>query len=187
MFIIAILNKSGIKLNITKTSYKERPLKILKKYSYYYNQTLYVITVKCCMQIRELDLKELEMAYGVLRQLRGELSYKEFEDLIYDMRYMNYTMFGIVEGEELITYAGASVQTNLYHKRHLYVFDLVSDDKYKSKGYGAMMLEFLSDYARASMCQNIVLSSSFARVDAHRFYEKNGFEKKSYIFLKTLV
>lgn len=138
------------------------------------------------MQIRELDLKELEMAYGVLKQLRGELSYKEFEDLIYDMRYMNYTMFGIMEGEELITYAGVAVQTNLYHKRHLYVFDLVSDDKYKSKGYGAMMLEYLGDYAKTSMCENIVLSSNFTRVGAHRFYEKNGFEKTSYLFLKAL-
>ena len=139
------------------------------------------------MQIRELGLRELEMAYDVLKQLRGELSYKEFEDIIYDMRYMNYTMFGIIEGEELITYAGVAISTNLYHKRHLYVFDLVSDDKYKSKGYGAMMLDFLSDYARTSMCENIVLSSSFARVDAHKFYEKNGFEKISYLFLKTLT
>lgn len=139
------------------------------------------------MQIRELDLKELDMAYGVLKQLRGELSYKEFEDLIYDMRHINYTMFGIVEGEELITYAGVAIQTNLYHKRHLYVFDLVSDEKCRKKGYGALMLDFLGDYARASMCESIVLSSNFSRVEAHSFYEKSGFEKKSYLFLKTLT
>ena len=39
------------------------------------------------MQIRELDLKELPEAYEVLSQLRCELSYDEFEDLIYEMRH----------------------------------------------------------------------------------------------------
>jgi GNAT superfamily N-acetyltransferase len=138
------------------------------------------------MQIRELDLKELYTVYDVLKQLRPSLSYKEFEDLIYDMRHMEYKMFGIMDGEELITYAGVAVQTNLYHKRHLYVFDLVSDEKYRSGGYGAMMLEYLQDFAKTCMCENIVLSSGFEREEAHRFYEKNGFEKKSYIFLKKV-
>ncbi|MCX6076485.1 MAG: GNAT family N-acetyltransferase [Campylobacterales bacterium] len=138
------------------------------------------------MQIRELTLKELLSAYEVVPQLRVELSYKEFEDLIYEMRHMDYKMFGIMEGEKLITYAGASVQTNLYHKRHLYIFDLVTDEKHRGKKYGEMMLEYLSDYAKTNMCKNIVLSSGFARESAHRFYEKNQFEKVSYIFLKSL-
>ncbi|MFT5835298.1 MAG: GNAT superfamily N-acetyltransferase [Sulfurimonas sp.] len=138
------------------------------------------------MQIRELDLKELYTVYDVLKQLRPALSYNEFEDLIYDMRHMEYKMFGIMDGEELITYAGVAVQTNLYHKRHLYVFELVSDEKYRNGGYGVMMLDFLNDYAKTCMCENIVLSSNFEREDAHRFYEKHGFDKKSYIFLKSV-
>ncbi len=138
------------------------------------------------MQIRELDLKELYSVYDVLSQLRTDLSYKEFEDLIYDMRHMEYKMLGIVDKEELITYAGVAVQTNLYHRRHLYVFDLVTDEKHQDKGYGKMMLDYLVDYAKMGMCENIVLSSGFARENAYKFYEKNGFEKKSFVFLKTL-
>jgi len=138
------------------------------------------------MQIRELDLKELESAYSVVVQLRNELSYQEFEDLIYDMRHMEYKMIGIFEKAELISYAGVAVQTNLYHKRHLYVFDLVTDIKYRGQGYGVMMLEYLSDYAKMGMCENIVLSSGFVREDAHRFYEKDGFVKKSFVFVKAL-
>lgn len=138
------------------------------------------------MQIRELDLKELYTAYDVLSQLRTDLSYKEFEDLIYDMRHMEYKMIGIMEGEELITYAGVAIQTNLYHKRHLFVFDLVTDVKYRGKKYGDLMLEYLRDYAKMGMCENIVLSSWFAREDAHKFYENHGFKKVSYVFVKSL-
>lgn len=149
---------------------------------YYCNE----ISIKYNMQIRELDLKELDTIYDVLSQLRVDLSYKEFEDLIYDMRHMDYKMIGIMQKDDLITYAGVAIQTNLYHKRHLYIFDLVTDEKYRAKGYGNMMLDYLKDYAKMGMCENIVLSSGFAREEAHRFYEKNAFEKKSFTFVKTL-
>lgn len=138
------------------------------------------------MQIRELNLKELFSAYEVVSQLRTELSYDEFEDLIYDMRKMEYKMFGVMDGEKLITYAGVAVLTNLYHKRHLFIFDLVTDEKYRGKKYASMMLEYLNDYAKMGMCENVVLSSGFARVDSHRFYERNGFAKRSFVFLKSV-
>jgi GNAT superfamily N-acetyltransferase len=138
------------------------------------------------MQIRELDLRELLTAYEVVSQLRTTLTYDEFEDLIYEMRSREYKMFGIMDGEKLITYAGVAIQTNLYHKRHLYIFDLVTDEKYRDKKYGAMMLEYLNDFAKMGMCENIVLSSGFQREDAHRFYEKSGFAKKSFVFLKSV-
>ncbi len=139
------------------------------------------------MQIRELDLKELDTGYDVLSQLRTELSYKEFEDLIYDMRHMEYKMFGIMNGEELITFAGAAVQTNFYHKRHLYIFDLVTDKKFRGQKYGTMMLEYLNDYAKTCMCQNIVLSSSASEEDALIFYEKNSFIKRASLFVKPIT
>ena len=138
------------------------------------------------MQIRELDLKELLTAYEVVSQLRTSLSYKEFEDLIYDMRDMEYKMIGIMDGETLITYAGVAVSTNLYNKRHLYVYELVTDEKYRGKKYGKMMLDYLHDYAKMGMCENIVLSSGFEKVEAHKFYENNGFSKKSFVFLKSV-
>lgn len=136
------------------------------------------------MQIRELSLKELLTVFEVLSQLRTELDYDEFEDLIYEMRSMEYKMLGIMDNERLIAYAGVAIQTNLYHKRHLFVFDLVTDEKHRGRGYGKMMIEYLGDFARISMCENIVLSSGCSREKAHKFYEKNGFVKKSFVFLK---
>ncbi len=138
------------------------------------------------MQIREMNLKELYPVYDVVKQLRVDLSYKEFEDLIYEMRHIEYKMFGVMKRDELITYAGVAVVTNLYHKRHLYVYDLVTHEKYRCQGYAKDMLEYLHDYAKTCMCENIVLSSSFAKEKAHEFYEKNGFSKKSFVFLKEV-
>jgi len=138
------------------------------------------------MQIREMTLKELFTVYDLLKQLRKELSYDEFEDLIYEMRHMEYKMIGIFEKEKLVCYAGVAVQTNLYHKRHLYIYDLVTDKELRSKGYGKMIIEYLQDYAKMAACENLVLSSGLQREDAHRFYDVEGFEKKSYLFVKPI-
>ncbi|WP_455755535.1 GNAT family N-acetyltransferase [Sulfurimonas sp.] len=108
------------------------------------------------MQIRELDLKELYTVYEVVKQLRTELSYEEFEDLIYDMRHMEYKMIGILEGDELITYAGVSIQTTLKDKRHLKVYDFITDEKYDSKKYDEIMKEYLYDYSKTGMCESII-------------------------------
>jgi GNAT superfamily N-acetyltransferase len=138
------------------------------------------------MQIRELTLKELYSVYDVLSQLRIDLSYDEFENLVYDMRHIDYKMIGIMEKDVLVTFAGVAVGTNFYHKRHLFIYDFVTDEKYRAKGYGKMMLDYLKDYAKMAMCENLVLSSSFQKEDAHKFYEKSGFSKKSFVFVKNI-
>lgn len=138
------------------------------------------------MQIRELNLKELDIVWEVISQLRVELKYDEFENLIYDMRHKDYKMFGLFDSGELITYAGAFIQTNLYHKRHLFVDDLVTYDSVRSRGYGNAMIEYLTNYAKVAGCENIVLTSEIQKEDAHDFYEKNGFIKKSFVLLKSV-
>jgi ribosomal protein S18 acetylase RimI-like enzyme len=138
------------------------------------------------MQIREMNLKELDDVYEVLSQLREELSFKEFDDLVYDMQHMEYKMIGLFEREKLITYAGVAVQTNFYHKRHLYIFDLVTDKEYRGKGYAKEMMEYLLIYAKTAMCESIVLSSGLQREEAHRFYKREGFSKKSFLFYKKV-
>jgi len=108
------------------------------------------------MQIRELNLKELYTVYDLVSQLYLDLSYDEFEDLIYDMRDMNYIMIGIMDKDELISYAGVSVQTTLKEKRHLRVFDFVTDKKHDCIKYDKVMKEYLQDYAKIAMCKNII-------------------------------
>ena len=108
------------------------------------------------MQIRELDLKELYTIYDLISQTYINLSYKEFEDLIYDMRYMDYKMLGIVDGDILIGYAGVVIQTTLQNRRHLKVFDLITSNRYDFIKYDKMMKEYLDDYARMAMCESVV-------------------------------
>jgi len=107
------------------------------------------------MQIREIDLKELEIIYDVIRELYIQLSYKEFEDLVYDMRYMQYQMFGVFEKTYLVSFAGVAVQTTIADKRHLRVFDFITSSLYDSVKYDKIMKDYLEDYAKVAMCEKV--------------------------------
>ena len=138
------------------------------------------------MQIREITLQELDIAYALVQELRSALSYEEFENLIYDMRHEEYKMFGIFEKDALIVYSGLKVQVNLYHQRHIFVDDLITKQTHRFQGYGKEMLLYIDDYAKINMCNKVVLNSGFQRSDAHHFYENYGYEKKSFVFVKEL-
>lgn len=107
------------------------------------------------MQIREISLKELDLVYMILVELYKDMSYNEFEDLIYEMQEMKYKMLGILDNDELISYAGVVIQTTFVEKRHLKVFDFITSKKHDVIKYDKLMKDFLNDYAKMAMCESV--------------------------------
>ena len=139
------------------------------------------------MQIREMDLTELYTIYDLVSQLRTELSYDEFEDLVYDMRDINYKMFGILDGEKLISYAGVNIQTSFCHKRYLYIFDFITDKNHSLEKYDSMMLEFLDDYAKIGMCGKILFSFDSCLKNSLILNVENRCDNFSNLYERTLI
>jgi len=108
------------------------------------------------MQIREISLKELDVVYEVVSELYPNMSYSTFEDLIYDMRYMEYKMIGIFEKENIISFAGVCIQTTLKDGRFLKVFDFKTKNCFNIKKYDSILKEYLDDYAKIAMCERVV-------------------------------
>ena len=138
------------------------------------------------MQIREIDLTELDIAHEVVQELRPDLSYDDYETLIYEMRHQEYRMYGIFLGEELVTYAGVSVQVNLHWRRHLFVYDLVTYSSMRGKGYGKAMIDYLIDIAKMHRCEHMVINPGNERGGADRFCEQQGFDAAGNIFGRAL-
>lgn len=82
--------------------------------------------------------------------------------------------------------AGFRLGSNLAWGRHLYVDDLVTIPEVRSKGYGSALLAWLEDFAEREGCKQVHLDSGTERKDAHRFYEREGFEVSSLHFKRLL-
>lgn len=136
------------------------------------------------MEIREItDPEGLAAAYPVMRQLRTDLTPDGFASRFVEMQPQGYRLFALEDGGRVVALAGIAVMTNLYHGRHVFVYDLVTDEAHRSRGYGARLLGFIGRLARDHGCEGVALTSAFHRTGAHRFYqEKMGYRRTSYLF-----
>jgi len=74
-----------------------------------------------------------------------------------------------------------------YCGRRFEIDDLVTADGHRSKGYGATVIKALEAKARALSCETVTLSSATRRVDAHRFYFREGYVIEAFLFSKKLL
>lgn len=103
------------------------------------------------------------------------------------MRPKGYRIFAGRSDGEIAALAGVGFGVNLYYRRYLWVYDLITTEKARSRGHGKALLDHLEELAKAEGCDTVALSSSFHRKDAHRFYEeKAGYRKTGYTFWKGM-
>lgn len=129
---------------------------------------------------------DLERLADVLLQLRPQYDRASLIDQIHQQQASDgyRVAFGLLDGR-VACVAGFVIHHKLAWGRHLYVDDLVTADDRRSRGAGAAMIAWLKDFARAQGCRELHLDSGLHRVDAHRFYDREGFTRASLHFSMT--
>ena len=97
-----------------------------------------------------------------------------------------YQLAAVVSEDNVVAVAGYHIRENLAWGKHLYVEDLVSDEKQRSTGLGHMLLNWLHDEARKNKCDQLHLDSGVQRKNAHRFYEREGMAFASHHYVSKL-
>lgn len=136
------------------------------------------------MKIREIDTdEELQEPFPILQQLRSHLDYEKFKQLYDQMVDEGYHLFCGYHDSKPVAVAGVTLSTNFYFGRHAYLYDLVTDEEYRSRGFGSELLEHVHEWAHNQGCEAIELESGHWRDEAHRFYtEQMDYEKYCYSF-----
>ena len=90
--------------------------------------------------------------------------------------------------EGVIGWVHVSVTQLLEVERRAEIHGLVVDEKVRSRGAGAALLEAAESWARKRRCVHMNVRSNVLRDRAHGFYLKNGYEhyKTQKAFRKTL-
>lgn len=138
--------------------------------------------------VLELTNKEQWLkVFPIMNQLRTDLTEESYLNLLQDMQKDGYKLYALIVEGKMVSVAGLSWRTNFYNKRHVFVYDLVTDTSYRSFGYGEKLLNYIHDWARENGAEYVALESAIQRIDAHRFYEdKLDYDKWCFSFRKTL-
>jgi GNAT superfamily N-acetyltransferase len=140
------------------------------------------------VEVRELGTEdEMRAVYPLMAELRPQVTEERYLALLRSMVQEGYRLFALRDAGIEVALAGVGVGTNLYFGRYMWVFDLITSDRVRSRGYGRALLEHVERVARDEGCEMVALSSGVQRTDAHRFYEQHmGYERASYVFRKSL-
>ena len=140
------------------------------------------------MKIRQAGTdKEVAACYPVMRELRPHISENEFVNRVRRQEKDGYSLMLVEVDNDIVAIAGFRIGENLAWGRFLYVDDLVTTAKHRSKGFGAKLLSWLRDYAIAENCRQFHLDSGIHREGAHRFYEREGMSKTGIHFAQPLT
>lgn len=122
-------------------------------------------------------------ALDVMRVLRADRSGAELRRLFAEGHERSgYRIAALFDAGECRAVAGFRVLTTFAHGRFLYVDDLVTLERWRSRGYGERLEDHLRGVARAEDCRAIRLDSGVQRRRAHRFYFRRGYAIESFSF-----
>ena len=128
----------------------------------------------------------LKRAESVHRQLRTALP-DDYESTMRRVLAGGARMCVATEGGAVLGVAVYRIGENTFEGLHLYVDDLVTDQKQRSRGVGRALMEHLQGLARAAGCEAFTLDSGTQRVQAHKFYFREGMVVSSFHFRKPLA
>ena len=130
-------------------------------------------------------LAALEIGEAVHRELRPQIGadYKgDLEKILREGLWLTQ----LVDCGRVRAVALWRVFRTTYCGRRLEIDDLVTAADSRSQGHGATMLAWLEERASAFGCPTVTLNSAFHRIDAHRFYEREGYSKIAFHFSKSV-
>lgn len=125
---------------------------------------------------------EIEMIADVLLELRPAFTRETLVAQVMEQRQAGYQVAYLEADGEVLCVAGFVVGMKLAWGKHIYVDDLATAERHRSKGAGARMIEWLKSHARELGCTELHLDSGVQRFGAHRFYLREGFDISSHHF-----
>lgn len=139
--------------------------------------------------IRTIDLPEdlNDDVFAVVKELRPHLDLQEFKQLVALAHAADGYRLVVAESKgEVQAVMGYRILHDLVHGSHLYIDDLVTAKAHRGRGLGAQLLKHAEAEARRLGFRTLRLCTGLDNKDAQRFYEREGWEARSFAFKKKV-
>ncbi len=138
--------------------------------------------------IRLANVKDIDAAYRLMRQLSSHsFTKKQFEDCY--LSNINYQIILVWEEEGMVCGLGVLTINYPLHfsDKSAEIVNLIVDAKIRGRGIGKELLAAMEQIAKQNGCVKLEVASGKPREDAHRFYEREGFDNTHYKLTKPLA
>lgn len=141
------------------------------------------------MIFREFDCDDI---LEICELINCELGYNAAEnDLSLRIKQMqddkNYCIFVAENNNGVIAFIGIHIGLAFeYLGKIARIIAFAVKREYQRQGVGTKLLQTAESYLKEAHVELIAVNSGLHRIEAHRFYEKQGFYKRGYSFAKTI-
>lgn len=130
---------------------------------------------------------DLERCFPIMKELRPHLSYEDFLSIYTDSHKNDgYEIVAIEENNQILAIMGYRFLSDYVRGRHIYIDDLVTTERIRSRGLGAELLKFAEDLANSSGCQSLRLCTGIENERGMKFYDRQGWTKRAFAYTKKI-
>ncbi|MCA1922688.1 aminoalkylphosphonate N-acetyltransferase [Buttiauxella noackiae] len=141
------------------------------------------------LEFRPATLADTDAVYALI----CELKQAEFNRLAFNVGFAanlqdNNLCYQLAElNGEVVGMIGLHMQFHLHHVNWVgEIQELVVMPQARGFGVGSKLLSWAEEYARLAGAELTELSTSTKRYDAHRFYEREGYQQTHFRFTKPM-
>lgn len=130
--------------------------------------------------------KDILRCWDVMHALRPHLVAEEFVPIVQEMMTEGYQLACIEENGKAVAAIGYRYLQYLYNGKHIYIDDLSTLTEARGKGYGGLLLDYVTAIAKEKGYKVVTLDSGYLRTDAHRLYLNKKFTMVAHHFSKNI-
>ncbi|MES3036999.1 MAG: GNAT family N-acetyltransferase [Bdellovibrionota bacterium] len=122
-----------------------------------------------------------------MKELRPHLTLETYLS-IYEHSKKNdsYEIIAIEEDNNILAVMGYRILYDYVRGKHVYIDDLVSSEKFRSKGLGAELLKYAETIAKEQKCSGLRLCTGLENERGMKFYDRNGWVKRAVAYNKKI-
>ena len=138
-------------------------------------------------KVHELTTKQqMHEQLHLITQLTSAITLEKYSDMLDDMLAHGYRQIGVFDGDKCVALSGFWISTKIYSGKYVELDNVVVDKAYRSQGLGKLMCDWILEEAKDKGCKTAMLDAYIENEGAHTFYEREGFFKRGYHFIKHL-
>jgi len=131
--------------------------------------------------------QDLERCFPIMKELRPHLTFETFMSIYEESHSSDGYEIVALEDEGVIqAVMGYRFLSDYVRGKHVYVDDLVTTEKSRSKGYGAILLKFAENIAQENGLKSLRLCTGIENEGGVKFYDRNGWTKRAYAYAKKI-
>jgi GNAT superfamily N-acetyltransferase len=139
------------------------------------------------MEVFELkNISEMINQFIIINELYPEMTIETYQNYLNEMIPNSYGMVIVKEKNITIGLSGFWINTKLWCGKYLELDNVIVSERYRNKGVGNLISNFLEQKAKENNCLIMALDAYTNNFPAHKFYYNQGFVPKGFHFIKSI-